>query len=170
MSAAITGATNITGSGTLKGNKLDATLDVKAPKYDFGNNWTLEADGSDIVLKQSGTVRGRWTSQGFASTGGLTAYSSGSGTGGTTDFILRVSGTTQTVTSPLSFTGSVGFTQTLNTATISASNNITSSGLITGANVRANTEVRIGPNWTVSEVSGNLVFKKNGVVKNTITG
>jgi hypothetical protein len=54
---------------------LTASVKVTTPIIDLGNGWTIEAGSSKIEVKQSGTVRARFESTGFVSTGEITAYS-----------------------------------------------------------------------------------------------
>ncbi len=68
------GTANVTGALSNVTN-IDATGYVKVPKLDLGNGWTIEASTNEIHVKLSGTVKARFLSGGFVSTGEVTAFS-----------------------------------------------------------------------------------------------
>ena len=52
---------------------LTASVKVTTPVLDLGNGWTIEAGTSKIEVKQGTTIRARFESYGFVSTGEITA-------------------------------------------------------------------------------------------------
>ena len=46
----------------------------KAPKFDLGNGWTIEASGAEMHFKLNGVVKGKFIDGAFVSMGELTAY------------------------------------------------------------------------------------------------
>lgn len=66
-------------SGALSGaTTIDASTSVSTPKINFGNNWTLEASGTELVFKYNGVTKQRFLSDGtILATAELTAYKTG---------------------------------------------------------------------------------------------
>lgn len=137
----------------------------QAPKFNLGNNWTIEGENGEVVLKLSGIIKFRLTGDGFISVGGIAAYGASTGDGLSDDFLKKDSAETQTVNSKVVFANDVDFTDKDVTAhSLNVTNTAVVKDLETGT-------VKIGQTWSVVEdANGNLVFKKNGVIKHTING
>ena len=67
-------AQTITGAKTFSA-LLTASAGVNTPKVDFGNGFTIEPSGTELVFKYNGTIKQRMLSDGsIVATGELTAY------------------------------------------------------------------------------------------------
>lgn len=137
----------------------------QAPKFNLGNNWTMEGENGEVVLKLSGVIKFRLTADGFISVGGIAAYGASTGDGVSDDFLKKDSAETQTVNSKVVFANDVDFTdKDVTTHSLNITNTAVVKDLETGT-------VKIGQTWSaIEDANGNLVFKKNGVIKHTING
>ena len=139
-------------------NSLTATVKAKAPIFDLGNLWTIEAVGAELQMKYNGVIKQKMLNDGsFAAIGGVTAYVSG--VSGYSEFLPKSGGT---ITGNLLVNGDLGATtQALklkgNALTYNG-NNIFYNGL---------SSIALANGWVIEVTTANLYIKKDGVTKGT---
>lgn len=178
---------DVNGTGRFTGN-LTASVGVNTPKVDFGNGFTIEPSGTELLFKYGGVVKQRMFQDGsFVATGGVAAFSQG--VEADTLDLLRLKlnqggGDSKYLSSTATqiYFDIGGATPLLMTKTeVRRGNTDNNVNLGTSAYPWANIygteitavnnitvpKITLGNGWTIEQTAASLTIRRNGIIKGT---